>query len=156
MNNNYDHFKLTKQIMIRNDFSSINWMYQPMLTLGSITVSYLSIVCCQFFIYRVPVSYMWNAFNVFHEDILVYIFLLCFVTHISFGEPGIVELNYDILNVKCICSIKIISMWQLQTDLSWRYQMGTFSAIPTLCVGNSPVAGDFPSQRLVTRSFVIF
>ena len=31
--------------------------------------------------------------------------------------------------------------------------METFSALPALCAGNSPVAGEFPSQRPVTWSF---
>ena len=35
----------------------------------------------------------------------------------------------------------------------WRHQMETFSALLALCVGNSPVTGEFPTQRSVTRSF---
>ena len=35
----------------------------------------------------------------------------------------------------------------------WRHQMETLSALLTLCAGNSPVTGEFPSQRPVTRSF---
>ena len=38
----------------------------------------------------------------------------------------------------------------------WRHQMETFSALLALCVGNSPVPGEFPSQRPVTRSFGVF
>ena len=38
----------------------------------------------------------------------------------------------------------------------WRHQMGTFSALVVLCAGNSPVAGEFTSQRPVTRSFDVF
>ena len=34
--------------------------------------------------------------------------------------------------------------------------METFSALLALCVGNSPVTGEFPSQRPVTRSFDVF
>ena len=34
--------------------------------------------------------------------------------------------------------------------------METFSALLALCVGNSPVTGEFPAQRPVTRSFDIF
>ena len=34
--------------------------------------------------------------------------------------------------------------------------METFSALLAFCVGNSPVTGEFPSQRLVTRSFDVF
>ena len=38
----------------------------------------------------------------------------------------------------------------------WRHQMETFSALLALCAGNSPVTGEFPSQRPVTWSFVVF
>ena len=38
----------------------------------------------------------------------------------------------------------------------WRHQMETLSALLTICAGNSPVPGDFPAQRPVTRSFDIF
>ena len=38
----------------------------------------------------------------------------------------------------------------------WRHQMETFSALLTICAGNSPVPGEFPTQRPVTRSFDVF
>ena len=38
----------------------------------------------------------------------------------------------------------------------WWSQMETFSALLTLCAGNSPVTGEFPSQRPVTHSFDVF
>ena len=38
----------------------------------------------------------------------------------------------------------------------WRHQMETFSALLTICAGNSPVSGEFPAQRPVTRSFDVF
>ena len=38
----------------------------------------------------------------------------------------------------------------------WRHQMETFSALLGICAGNSPVSGEFPAQRPVTRSFDIF
>ena len=38
----------------------------------------------------------------------------------------------------------------------WRHQMETFSALLALCTGNSPVTGEFPAQRPVTRSFDVF
>ena len=34
--------------------------------------------------------------------------------------------------------------------------METFSTLQAFCVGNSPVTGEFPSQRPVTRSFGVF
>ena len=38
----------------------------------------------------------------------------------------------------------------------WRHQMETFSALLTLCAGTSPVTGEFPAQRPVTRGFDVF
>ena len=38
----------------------------------------------------------------------------------------------------------------------WRHQMETFSALLAICAGNSPVPGEFPTQRPVTRSFDVF
>ena len=38
----------------------------------------------------------------------------------------------------------------------WRHQMETFSALLAICPGNSPVSGEFPAQRPVTRSFDVF
>ena len=34
--------------------------------------------------------------------------------------------------------------------------METFSAVLAICAGNSPVPGEFPAQRPVTRSFDVF
>ena len=41
------------------------------------------------------------------------------------------------------------------TDSWWRHQMETFSMLLAFCAGNSPVTGEFPAQRLVTRSLDI-
>ena len=38
----------------------------------------------------------------------------------------------------------------------WRHRMETFSTLLALCVGNSPVPGEFAAQRQVTRSFDVF
>ena len=38
----------------------------------------------------------------------------------------------------------------------WRHQMETFFRVTGLYAGNSPVTGDFASQRPVTRSFDVF
>ena len=37
----------------------------------------------------------------------------------------------------------------------WRHRMETFSALLVLCTGNSPVTGEFPAKRPVTRCFVV-
>ena len=38
----------------------------------------------------------------------------------------------------------------------WRHQMETFSALLAICAGNSPVPGEFPTQRPVTRSYDVY
>ena len=38
----------------------------------------------------------------------------------------------------------------------WRHQMENFPALFAICAGNSPVPGEFPAQRPVTRSFDVF
>ena len=45
--------------------------------------------------------------------------------------------------------------WTLDTSW-WRHQMEKCSALLALCVGNSPVTGEFPAQRPVTQSFDVF
>ena len=45
---------------------------------------------------------------------------------------------------------------RIQTWSWWRHQMEPISALLALCVGNSPVTGEFPSQRPVTRSLDVF
>ena len=46
-------------------------------------------------------------------------------------------------------SLNVLTSW-------WRHQMETFSALLVLCAENSPVTGEFPTQRPVTRSFDVF
>ena len=56
------------------------------------------------------------------------------------------------------------SVWQTfwnvdshQTCQSWWHnQMEAFSSLLALCAGNSPVTGEFPSQRAMTRSLGVF
>ena len=49
----------------------------------------------------------------------------------------------------CRHGMRLCSAW-------WRHQMETFSALLALCAGNSPVPGEFPTQKPVTRSFDVF
>ena len=51
--------------------------------------------------------------------------------------------------------ILILDDAQTQHLMIW-HEMETFSALLALCAGNSPVIGEFPSQRPVTRGFEIF
>ena len=47
--------------------------------------------------------------------------------------------------------------WVIYHDFPWwRHQMETFSAALAICPGNSPIPGEFPTQRPVTRRFDVF
>ena len=61
----------------------------------------------------------------------------------------------------------VISLWEYLDTASemitlkelpprWCHQMETIPALLALCWGNSPVSGEFPTQRPVTRSFDVF
>ena len=53
--------------------------------------------------------------------------------------------------------VKTTSPYEIQPgETWWRHQMETFFALLAICAGNSPVPGEFPTQRPVTRSFDAF
>ena len=63
---------------------------------------------------------------------------------------NIIEILEDFWFPKCsMYQHLIFSTW-------WHHQMETFSVLLALCVWNSPVTGEFPSQRPVTWSFDVF
>ena len=88
----------------------------------------------------------------FHENMLHFAELWKFI---SFNKPQ--------QSTLCIYTYLMhwmyILIWmvvELFGDTWWRHQMETFSALLAHCEGNSPVTGEFPSQRPVTRSFDVF
>ena len=62
-------------------------------------------------------------------------------------KPNMIEIFWCQRVLNCICTVTI-TLW-------WRHQIETFSALLALCEGNSPVTGEFPSQRPVTRSLLL-
>ena len=62
----------------------------------------------------------------------------------------------------CTCCGYVKWVWTMDTQSClvfsawWRHQMETFSALLAICAGNSPVPGEFPTQRPVTRSFDVY
>ena len=49
--------------------------------------------------------------------------------------------------------LQIFAFWIFRW---WRHQMEVFSALLAMSAGNSPVPGEFPTQRPVTQSFDVF
>ena len=89
----------------------------------------------------------WNWFLL---SLLIFILFLYF-----FNSRGRVPLAGNSLRAEK-------SHWQVQKvtlagpKSHTRAKMSHWSVIMTICAGNSPVPGEFPAQRPVTRSFDIF
>ena len=77
------------------------------------------------------------------------------------------DYHYLVKYARCIYCEIVFKIWQcwcrMPISLDWyqvsdrlHHQMETFSALLALCAGNSPVSGEFPAQRPVTRSFDVF
>ena len=59
--------------------------------------------------------------------------------------------NFGDSHLKWRCYMGVCMFYCMMTSSN-----GTFSALLAICAGNSPVTGEFPTQRPVTRSFDIF
>ena len=60
-----------------------------------------------------------------------------------------------LLFLRCVCVVKMQTT-NVYRESPWRHQMETFSALLAICAGNSPVPGEFPTQRPVTRCFDVY
>ena len=65
---------------------------------------------------------------------------------------------YISLNGYCCCCVwlNLLFTESFRHGTWWRHPMEIFSAWLALCAGNSPVPGEFPTQRPVTQSFDVF
>ena len=96
---------------------------------------------------------------VLRRNMTTNITILSQFSHLKFDMGGgggctmIIQLNWiDTLKQDLWSRCKgLLSWWTW-----WRHQMETFSVLLAICAGNSPVTGEFPAQRPVTRSFDVF
>ena len=65
------------------------------------------------------------------------------------------QCSFDDTNSEWIYTKSVIDWGQINVTW-WCHQMETFSALLAICAGNSPLTGEFPAQRPVTRSFDVF
>ena len=94
-----------------------------------------------------------------------FVFFSILTDQIQWNLIGIVEVNIHANRDRALSdtwlliwkmNILIHFHWSKSYFSWWRHQMETFSALLVLCAGNSPVTGEFPSQRPVMRSFDVF
>ena len=77
--------------------------------------------------------------------------------HSRYGDLRYHRAHYDVtvMHIHMFRVASIAPVWLRL--LRWlRHQMETFPALLTHCAGNSPIIGEFPAQRPVTRSFEVF
>ena len=85
-------------------------------------------------------------------------FLLSPIQDITY-EIWIKNKLYNLLIFAASCDLTVPTSYKpsgTNTNTWWRHQMETFSASLALCAGTSPVTGESPTQRPVTRSFDVF
>ena len=90
-----------------------------------------------------------------YNMLMVYVVLCFVVVIISYIEIYCKYLLIHLLQ-DCIIASLALGNYVICTSPWWRHQMETFSALLALCAWNSPVTGEFPSQRPVTWSFDVF
>ena len=80
----------------------------------------------------------------------------------TFRRQSPIQIEYELSDFLCMCCLPLyensISRHKRTGAVTprWRRQMETFSALLAFCAGNSPVPGEFPARRPVTRSFDVF
>ena len=96
-------------------------------------------------------SYPWQTIHFLLAGFLI----MC---KTSLSQRMVAWLDWMIVNAlaKLQNSTQVLNSTSIHFSPWWRHQMETFSALLALCAGNSPVTGEFPSQRPVTRSFDVF
>ena len=73
--------------------------------------------------------------------------------------PQMLSVQYSEPRIKSPFHETTREWWRLVTPpvlILWRHQMEIFSALLALCEGNSPVTGEFPSQRASNAGFDVF
>ena len=67
---------------------------------------------------------------------------------------GLIKYGHNLVVV--VHTVTSVSSWSVLPYAWWLHQVEAFSAFLAICAGNSPVSGEFPAQRSVTRSFDVF
>ena len=87
---------------------------------------------------------------------VTYVILICqwkLANH-KIANLSIISQTFMKIAIQFVGKCYYSTTWHTWTR--WRHQTETLSALLVLCAGNSPVTGEFPSQRPVTRSFDVF
>ena len=90
------------------------------------------------------------------KDVHVFVILFRFICHYKMNWHVIENQNIRYVNKKPHHDKVSSRSCHRHRRSWWRHQMETFSALLAICAGNSPVHGEFPAQRPVTRNFDVY
>ena len=86
--------------------------------------------------------------------------LHCFTAKVRVIPEQVVTFDLDESVLALLTHARVVSAWVNRACRLAAIMMtssnGNISALLALCAGNSPVTGEFPSQRPVTRRFDVF
>ena len=114
------------------------------------------------FIYRIYHTNEWFSvqFNIHYCALLVLQVLRLFHFLVKFGYYGSEDIKSLLKPLLNLLNGKLDKPFPPDNEKGgrtwWRHEIESFSALLALCAGNSPVTGESPSQRPVTRSFDVF
>ena len=93
-----------------------------------------------------------NNWNFIYGNILIFIFSIFVAVILKWPRRG----NESTIFLVNMSDSYFGYHYVAEKIVWWHHQMETFSVFLALFCGNSPVTGEFPSQRPVMRSFQIF
>ena len=128
-------------------FEIENWNIDPYLCLHMAAQSHKELTPHR--------PHQWHFINIYRSQITLLSrtmeYPMPMVSRHTSWCSGFLGLQFSILN-----RINRQRSFQKSMLTWWCHQMETFSALLALCAGNSPVTGEFPSQRPMTQSFALF
>ena len=98
--------------------------------------------------------FMWSIY-LYPSGLFIDIDMQSILVDSCYTFTHITSLSYLPLNQPCriLTKFRPVQNYSKAYTTWWCHPMGTFSALLALCAGNSPVTGEFPTQRPETRSF---
>ena len=140
------------------------YMINPPLThwsLRDVAVKSLNLFMLQFRPWTPHINHQEKQITIFLQNVvyaLKSLFVICTYSstnYISIADQNDFKLGMFRSTESMLFPVRFLN--QGTTNIIWwRHQMEIFSALLAICVGNSPVPGEFPTQRPVTRSFDVF
>ena len=98
-----------------------------------------------------------SIYMILLDTLFPFLFYTYMITFIGIPGWSLIDIWVTLRITKSMLQIFDRMLVNQMACSPWRrHQMETFSALQALCAGNSPVTGEFPAQRPVTRSLSLW